>query len=60
MDVEAEVRMDEVLLVMSLDRVGRPFGEVLTEFVGVEAPSWSSPSPPLSLTSRDRLCLTNV
>ena len=49
MDVE---RIEDVLLVMSLDRVGRPFGEVLSEAVGVEGPSWSSspsPSPSLSL-----------
>ena len=40
-DVEAVVRIDDVLLVMSLDKVGRPFGEFVTDGVGVEVPSWS-------------------
>ena len=44
--VEPEERMDDALLVMSLDRVGRPLGEVLSEAVGVEVLSGSSsPSP---------------
>jgi hypothetical protein len=54
-DVEAVERIDDVLLVISLDRVGRPFGEVLGEGVGVEAPSWSSsPSPSCSLARESR------
>lgn len=38
MDVEVVERMDEVLLVMILDKVGRPF-EVVTGGVGVEVRS---------------------
>ena len=39
MDVE---RIEDVLLVMGLDSINLPFGEVLSEAVCVEAPSWSS------------------
>lgn len=45
MDPDAEDRIDDVLLVMSLARAGRPFGEFVTDGVGVELPSRSSPSP---------------
>lgn len=38
MDVEPVERMDEVLLVMILDRVGRAF-EAVTDGVGVDVPS---------------------
>lgn len=38
-DADDVERIDVVLLVMSLDNVGRPFGELETEGVGVEAPS---------------------
>lgn len=50
-DTELEaVLIDVVLLVMILDRVGRPFGEFVTDGVGVEAPSWSWSSSSLSFS----------
>ena len=52
--VEPEERMDDALLVMSLDRVGRPLGEVLSEAVGVEVLSWSSSPPPSPSTRESR------
>ena len=49
--LDAVERMDDVLLVIILERVGRPFsGVVVTEGVGVEAPSWSSSSPSASFS----------
>lgn len=45
-DVDAVERIEDVLVVMILDNVGRPLGEVETEGVGVDAPSWSSSSSP--------------
>ena len=50
--VEPEERMDDALLVMSLDRVGRPLGEVLSEAVGVEVLSGSSSPSPSTRESR--------
>ena len=49
--LDAVERMDDVLLVIILERVGRPLsGVVVTEGVGVEAPSWSSSSPSASFS----------
>lgn len=53
-DVEPMERIDDVLLVMILDKVGRPFEEAVTDGVGVEVPSWSSSSSPSSSLSLAR------